>query len=299
MVYTEIQERNNKKYFYRVKSVRKEGKIGKKRIYLGENLSKQKLIVKEKEADYKLGMLNYLISDEDFSKLEKLKKKYKKQPKEMWENRYEAFCSKFTYDSNAIEGNSSTLLETSMILFDEIVPEGKTMREINELKNHKEALDFILSYKGEITKEFVLRLHKLVIKNTLRHDLRSQEGIYRKSRVFIRGAEFMPALPSRVPREMASLLSWHSKNKKILHPIVLAAYFHVGFETIHPFVDGNGRVGRLLINYILHKNGFPMINIPVKKRKEYFEHLRSGRKDNLESFVNFLVGLILEEEILL
>lgn len=97
---------------------------------------------------------------------------------------------------------------------------------------------------------------------------------------------------------MASLLSWYSKNKKKLHPIILASYFHSAFETIHPFVDGNGRVGRLLMNLILSNHKYPMINIPHKKKYLYYDTLKESQVNgNLRHLVKFLFGLIKEEKI--
>ncbi len=98
---------------------------------------------------------------------------------------------------------------------------------------------------------------------------------------------------------MAALFSWYTKNKNKIHPIVLSAYFHSAFETIHPFVDGNGRVGRLLMNFILHRKDYPMINIPAKKRYEYYTALESSQLNgNLRPLVKFLVGLMKEEKII-
>ena len=119
----------------------------------------------------------------------------------------------------------------------------------------------------------------------------SQIGRYRKVQVFI--GRSIPPVPAEVPKKMASLLRWYSKNKKTLHPLVLASYFHTEFEKIHPFIDGNGRVGRLLMNFILHENKYPMINIPKKRKFKYYEVLQEAQyKGNLKPFVDFLIGLL-------
>src|SRR3989338_5568154 len=164
MVYTEIKEKNGKKYFYRVLSVRKGSKIAKKRIYLGVDLGKSNLVSKEKQADKELMLLSTLLNEKEKKELEKIKKEYLKQPKENLENKYESFVSLFTYDSTNIEGNTLTLQETSRLLFENITPR-KSLREINEVVNHKRAFDFILGYKNDISKEFILKLHKLVAKD--------------------------------------------------------------------------------------------------------------------------------------
>jgi len=297
MAYTEIKQKNNKKYYYRVKSVRKGKKITKKRVYLGLDLKKDVLKKKEGEADRELRLLSSLLNEEEIKILDRVKKEYIQQPKENIENRYEAFCSLFAYDSTNIEGNTLTLQETAQLLFENRTPI-KSLREINEVVNHKEAFDYILSYNQDISKKFILDIHRLVTKNTLREELSSQVGKYRTVQVYIRGVEWLPPKPEQVSREMGSLLRWYSNNKSKLHPLILAAYFHSAFETIHPFVDGNGRVGRLLLNFILHKNKFPMINIPNKEKHKYYFVLESSRtQGDLRPFIAFLIELLKEEKI--
>jgi len=216
------------------------------------------------------------------------------------ENRYEAFSALFTYNSTAIEGNTLTLQETTRLLFQNIVPSGKSLREVNETINHKKAFDYILDYKEDITKEFIYELHRLVVTNTLRPELNSQIGRYRNVQVFITGVLWFPPKPAEVHQKMASLLSWYTKNKKKLYPLILASYFHSEFEKIHPFVDGNGRVGRLLMNFILHKNKYPMINIQNKIKHKYYEALEKAQtKNNLGHFVKLMINLLKENKIML
>jgi len=299
MVYTEIKEINGKKYYYRVVSIRKGKKITKKRIYLGANLQNKNLKEGEKKADKEILLLNYILTDEEIKTLDKIKEGYKKEPHENFENRYEYFCSQFTYDSAAIEGNTLSPEETASLLFDNITPANKSQREVNEVINHKKAFDFLSNYQEDISKKLVLKLHELVVKDTLKTYLVSQIGVYRQVQVYIKGTNWMPPKPEEVPKEMANLLRWYSKNKEILHPLVLAAYFHVAFETIHPFVDGNGRTGRLLMNFILHKDNFPMINIPNKIKTKYYECLREAQlKGNLRPFITFLLDLIKSQEVM-
>jgi len=292
MVYTEIKERNGKKYFYRVINVREGKKFKKKRVYLGVNLDKKTLKNAESKADKELSLLSKLLDEKELNFLESLKKEFAREPKANEDNRYEAFTSLFTYDSNAIEGNSLTLEETSFLLFEKRVPSAKSLREINETLNHKSAFDYMLSYKEDISKEFICELHRLVVQNTLRDDLIPEIGKYRTLHVYIHGRNWIPPKPEKVPQEMKSLLSWYSKNKKKLNPLILATYFHVAFETIHPFVDGNGRVGRLLMNFILHKNKYPMINIPNKIKFKYYESLKEATLNgNLRRFIEILLEL--------
>lgn len=296
MAYTEVIERNGRKYYYRVKSVKKGKKVEKERVYLGVNLNNEQLRKKNNEADKKLNLFNSFLNEAEISFLDKIKRDFTEEPKENYDNRYEAFCSLFTYDSTGIEGNTLTLEETSFLLFHGITPKSKDLREINEVINHKRAFDYMLKHKGDINKEFILELHKLVVANTLKPYLISQIGRYRHTQVFI--GMHIPPKPQDVPNKMASLLRWYSVNKNKLHPLIVASYFHIEFEKIHPFVDGNGRVGRLLMNFILHKNKFPMINIPKKRKFKYYQVLQIAQKTgNLKPFINYLINLLNKSEL--
>lgn len=289
MPYTEIQERNGKKYYYRVKSIRKGKKVTKKRIYLGVNLEKKEIKKKENNADNKLLLLSTLLSKEQIKKLNELKNKRSKLS-------YEAFISLYTYDSTNIEGNTFTLQETAQLLFEKLTPR-KSLREINEIINHKEAFDYLLN-KKVLNKKLILKLHELVTKNTLKDDVKDQLGKYRTVQVYIRGVDWLPSEPDVISSEMTKLLTWYTKNKNKLHPLILASYFHVIFEMIHPFVDGNGRVGRLLINFILHKKGFPMVNIPNKIKHKYYDTLEKAQtKGEFKPFVDLLYKLMIESKI--
>ncbi len=293
MSFTEIKNRNGSAYYYRTRSHRKGGNVIKERKYLGKDLTKEDLERKEKDADIELKVLSSLLSEIEMKDLEKIKNKYRSQSNGNRQNRYETFISMFTHDSTAIEGNTLTLVETASIIFDGITPPRGQLREINEVINHKKGSDYILSYEDDISRKFILKLHELVVKDTLSEDVKDQIGRYRSLQVFIRGVEWVPPSPYDVPKDMKELLMWYTKNKEVLHPLILASYFHAGFETVHPFIDGNGRVGRLLLNFILHKNGYPMINIPNSRKLEYYEYLEKGQVDgDLRPFIEFMLELL-------
>ncbi len=293
MSFTERKRRGRSTHYYRVRSYREDGKVKKKRKYLGKDLKEKELERLEKEADRELNILQGLLSVAEIEELESIRSSYASQGEDTWKNRYEAFVSRFTHDSTAIEGNTLTLQETASILFERITPSSKELREIYEIINHRDAFDHILSCKENISRELILELHALVMKETLGGDLVSQIGRYRMVQVFIRGVEWMPPTPEDVPQDMKELLCWYTRNKQTLHPLVLASYFHIGFETIHPFVDGNGRVGRLLMNFILQRNGFPMVNIPNRRKLEYYRCLEKAQNDgDLCPFVEFMLDLM-------
>jgi Fic family protein len=298
MVYTEIKEKNGKKYYYRVLSVREGQSVGKRREYLGANLKKNEIKSLEEQADKQLGLLSNLLTKEEIKELEKIKNNYLSLHKKTKENRYESFISLFTFDSTNIEGNTLTLQETSQLLFEQITPR-KSLREINEILNHKKAFDYMIKENKKISKELILKLHELITQNTLKPELNNQIGKYRTLQVYIRGTNWLPPKPQQVTKEMGSLLSWYSKNKDKLHPLILAAYFHSGFETIHPFVDGNGRVGRLLMNLILNQNKFPMINIPNNQKYLYYEALEESQiKGNLRPLIELLIDLLKKNKVM-
>lgn len=299
MTYTETQERGGRTYYYRVRSVRKDGKVTKRRVYMGADVAKRDLQKKEREADRELGILSALLTTKEQRQLRAIQKAFAKQPPSTSENRYEAFVAQFTYDSNAIEGNTLTLDETNHLLFDGLVP-ARSLREVHEALNHKRAFDHLLAYEGALGTRFICKLHALVVDGTLRAELAPQAGKYRDVQVYIRGVEWTPPPPAAVRKDMKTLLEWYAKNHGTLDPLVTAAYFHVAFELVHPFVDGNGRVGRLLLNWILRRHGYPMINIPSRMRREYYAALRAGQVDgDMRPFIELLLGLYRSSQLML
>ena len=300
MTYTEVVHRSENVYYYRTRSVRSGPTVKKERRYMGRNIGKATQSRKSKEADKELGELSSLLSVSEVKLLEGMKKGLASQPKTTRDNRYEAFMSRFTNDSTVIEGNTLTLQETASLLFEDRLPSGKTMRDVNEVLGHRRAFDHLLAYKGDICRDLILDLHRMVIAGSLAKGLEDQAGVYRTVQVYIRGVEWSPPPPEEIAMEMRTLLSWYTKNREILHPLIVASYFHTGFELVHPFVDGNGRVGRLLLNFIMHKNGYPMINIHNARKSEYYEALQSAQvKGDLRPFVTLMMDVLKRSEILL
>jgi Fic family protein len=289
MAYTEVQIKNKKRYYYLTETIREGKKFRKNRTYLGKDLTKKALEDKIEKAD----PLGALLSKKEKEILENIKKKSKKT---YTQNQYEHFISSFTYNSNAIEGNTLTLQETSLILFDKLTPKGKSLREINEAINHKNAFDYVLKFKGVLNKNFICEIQEIVLSKTLNKELENQIGCYRTLPVRIRGSDFSPPPAKDVPNEMKRLLLWHQKNKKKIHPIVLVSYFHSAFESIHPFADGNGRTGRLIMNFMLYKFKYPLISIPNKEKLDYYNALDSARKGNLRKLIKFVIKILMSTQ---
>ncbi|WP_234123670.1 Fic family protein [Clostridium hydrogenum] len=199
------------------------------------------------------------------------------------------FDVEFTYNSNAIEGNTLTITETKVILEDGItIGKGKTLKEHLEVINHKEAIDYIediVNKNIDINQNVIKNLHYIILKSINNENA----GKYRNVNVLISGSNHRPPEHFLVPQQMEELITWYAKNKNKIHPIELAAEFHHKFTFIHPFIDGNGRCGRLLMNLILMRNGYPMTVIRMEDRNEYMAALeKASMKNKLDDFIKII-----------
>lgn len=203
----------------------------------------------------------------------------------------EKLLLEWTYNSNAIEGNTLTLMETKVVL-EGITIGGKTLREHLEVINHKDAILYIedIVQQNEPFSEWQIKnIHRLVLKGI--ND--KYAGSYRDQQVIIAGAEHIPPEPFLIKEQMENFIKWYSSDANNLHPIERAAMVHIIFVGIHPFIDGNGRTSRLLLNLELMKNGYPPIVIKNVNRLSYYNALDKAhtREDN-KDFIK-----IIEEEV--
>ena len=197
----------------------------------------------------------------------------------------EKLLLEWTYNSNAIEGNTLTLVETKVVL-EGITIGGKTLREHLEVVNHKEAILYIEDIVGEneeFTEWQIKNIHRLVLKGI--ND--KYAGNYRDQQVMIAGAEHIPPEPFLINEQMENFIHWYNTEAQNLHPIERAAMVHVIFVGIHPFIDGNGRTSRLLLNLELMKNGYPPVVIRTENRFKYYSaldkvHTTGDNKDFIE-----------------
>lgn len=199
----------------------------------------------------------------------------------------ENFVVEATYNSNAIEGNTLTKSETKLVIEEGITIGGKSMREHFEAVNHKNAIDFIESIVKEkkgLTKEIICKINDLILNDIEK----GEKGIYRLRRVHIDGASFVPPKPDLVPNQMKEFLEWIDKNKDDMNVVDFAALAHEKFTFIHPFIDGNGRCARLLVNLLLMQHGFPPTVILKAERKQYIRTLDQAHNENYAPFVNFI-----------
>ncbi|HRN45767.1 MAG TPA: Fic family protein, partial [Flavobacterium sp.] len=161
----------------------------------------------------------------------------------------------YTFESNRVEGNTMTLRETDLVINEGLTISGKSMREHLEVINHHEAIAYIkdlMQKNMPINERELLTVHNLILRGIHPEDA----GHYRKVQVMIQGSSHKPPQPFLVTKEMEDYFIWYETNKLSLHPIVLAAEMHERLVTIHPFIDGNGRTSRLVMNLILLQHGY-------------------------------------------
>lgn len=194
----------------------------------------------------------------------------------------------WTYNSNAIEGSTLTLRETHLILEHGFTIGGKSLREHFEVVNHKEAINYVegLAARGKrLTAVDIRQMHQLVL--TKIDD--ENAGRFRQSLVRIAGARHVPPEPWAVPGQVDELLKWLRRNEALaLHPIERAALAHHRFVAIHPFIDGNGRTGRLLLNLLLFQAGYPPAVIEKVNRRQYYAALAEADEGKPRRLVNLV-----------
>ena len=201
------------------------------------------------------------------------------------------FMVNFTYNSNAIEGNTLTLKETAMVL-EGMTIDKKPLKDHLEAVGHRDAFQYIediAQNKVRLKDTEIRAIHSLVLM-----DRPDDKGVYRRIPVTITGAYAAPVQPYLIEPKMAELLTRNEERKKTMHPIERIARFHLEFEGIHPFIDGNGRTGRLILNLELIRNGYPAINVKFTDRKRYYDAFdafyRDGKADDMVLLIAEYVG---------
>lgn len=206
-------------------------------------------------------------------------------------NLREDLILRWTYHSNAIEGNTLTLRETKVAL-EGITVGGKTLREHLEAVNHRDAillLEDIVRQAEPLSEWTIKSLHQLILKG-IDDD---NAGRYRTVNVRIAGASHLPPDQLVVPELMEQFIQWYRTEAMALHPVERAARVHSDFVRIHPFVDGNGRTSRLLMNLELMKAGYPAAVLPVESRLAYYEALDADHSQDIkEPFVQMIAGIV-------
>jgi len=266
------RKKGNTEYFYLQHSFRQNGKVVTKEIYLGKRLPKnideikKRMLVETKKAIY--------------DKLKKIKrhfqKEWKRYPQSAKKKELQEVAIAFTYNTNAIEGSTITLEEAREIIEDRVAP-NKPLKDIRETESHAKVFFDMLKTSEKVSNDILLKWHSEIFGETKR-DI---AGKFRK--YLVRVGNYIAPDWKDVKNLMEQLVEFVNETK--VNPVELAARAHYRFEKIHPFGDGNGRIGRLVMNYILWKNGYPMIIIEYKNRRFYYKALQRGE----ESFVNYFI----------
>lgn len=204
------------------------------------------------------------------------------------------FLVELTYNSNAIEGSTLTLKETALVL-EGITIDQKPLKDHLEAVGHRDA--FI--YVGDIARKKI-KLKETEIKNIhslILVDRPEDKGVYRRIPVTIAGAYTEPVQPYLIKPKLIELLAENEKRKKFMHPIERISRFHLEFEGIHPFIDGNGRTGRLILNLELIRNGYPAINVKFIDRRRYYDAFDAYFRDRNTDAMIFMVGEYVNERL--
>ena len=292
-MYVENRKSGKNIKYYLVHSYRDKGRVSKIRKYLGRNLAKEELEKAKNNA--KLHILELLeeLNTEVFlftltkNQIKKLNKFDEKISIMHFDQKaWQQFTEEFVYNTNAIEGSTVQRDEVPEILEKQKASGAEEL----ETKGVAKAVEYIKNTKEEVSTELIKKLHKICFEGSkaFAGQLRKMEVVVRNSKgdILHQGVSF-----SQLHSALKDMVSWYKENKNKFKPLVLSAIMHNQFEYIHPFQDGNGRVGRLLLNFILLKNKYPPISISLEDRAEYYRVLQEYQKNqNLKPTVEFLVG---------
>ncbi len=319
MVYIYKKPVGNKIYYYLRASERKNGKVIAKDIaYLGSSLEEIKQSLEklpqhsEKIRKAYKTIHNFLESNRYLQKAKesKLKKdewlgdktpeieackihynnEFRKNPAPTKQEIYKNFIIEFAYNTASIEGNTIKLDEARKLLDEGLTPKNRTLREIYDLQNTEKVFLFLLEKKQELSHDLIINIHKSLMEN-----IDDRMG-YRTSDVRVIRANFKATPAPYVKTDMDILFKWYEQSKKYLHPLVIATIFHHKFEKIHPFMDGNGRTGRILFDAVLINNNYPPVIVHKKKRDKYLQALRTAdpsylskaNKEHYQKLIDFM-----------
>lgn len=306
MVYIYKKTIGNTMYYYLRASVRKGDKVLAKDIaYLGNSLDEvQKSLdslpkySQQIRKAYKT-IKNFLESNRYAEKIRLLKLKkdpnltkqvevescrlhydevFKKLPELTKQEIFRNFAVEFAFNTTSIEGNTIKLNEVRSLLLEGLTPKNKTIREIYDVQNTEKVFMHLLESNKQLSHELIIDIHKRLMENI---DLRIG---YRISDVHVIKSNFKATPSPYVKTDMDLLLKWYDKNEAKLHPLVLASIFHHKFEKIHPFMDGNGRTGRMLLCYILMKHSYPPLVVHKKSREKYLQAMRKADPGGINDF---------------
>jgi Fic family protein len=278
-----------REYYYLQHTVRTHAGVHAREKYLGTKLPSD---IETAKRDF----LTEVYRERWYPLLDQVRLNYQREkrtlPPSASQKRDRQFSVKFTYDTNRIEGSKLTYRETADLLERGLSPSQKPIKDIKEAEAHDKVFQDVLRHKKDLSVQTILMWHKKLFEET-KPDV---AGKVRTHQVAISGSRFMPPSPVEIQPLLREFFRWHDRNKHSMHPVELAAGVHLRFVTIHPFADGNGRMSRLLMNFVLHRHGFPLLNIPYEGRRGYYNALeRSQVKVNDSTFIQWFFRRYLKE----
>ena len=268
-------------YFYLEHTIREKGKRTTKSKYLGSRLPEN---IEELGKQFIFG----LDKAKWFDDFDRIRRKYKAEsksiPRSAREKNLREFSVRFTYNTQRIEGSTLTLRETAQLLEERISPSGKPISDALEAEAHHRVFLGMLKETRDLSFQLVQDWHWRIFKDS-KPDVAGQ---VRGHGVRITGSRFVPPSPVEVQPMLAGFFAWYRKARPKANPVELAALVHLKFVTIHPFADGNGRISRLMMNFVLNRRGYPMLNVEYKGRASYYGALeRSQLKRDERPFLNW------------
>ena len=289
MVVVKKKAVDGREYYYLQHTVRTPEGVKAREKYLGTKLPSD---VEAAKRDF----LTEIYRERWYPLLDQVHLNYQKEkrtlPPSAIQKRDRQFSVKFTYDTNRIEGSKLTYRETADLLEKGLSPSQKPIEDIKEAEAHDRVFHGALRHKKDLSMQVILMWHKNLFKET-KSDI---AGRIRTHQVAISGCRFLPPSPVEVQPLLREFFRWYDRNKGSMHPVELAAGVHLRFVTIHPFADGNGRMSRLLMNFVLNRHDFPLLNIPYEGRRGYYNALeRSQVKENDSTFIQWFIRRYLKE----
>lgn len=288
-------------YWILIHSVRVGKRIVQKKKYVGKTLpTKARLEYMKKEFLANLDGRKYsFLTGEDVKKIEEKKEHYKNELTKMSltekKKKLQEFIIRFTYDSSRLSGVDVTLRQTSLILREGFIPKDfKSLKTARELENHEKGMITITNYKGKFDVRFIKKLHTILLSDVddpiagkLRNEL--------KRNVKIAGTSYVPPKWENLTRDIENFFRWYKSENRKLHPVELASLIHLKIISLQPFVDGNSRLSRLLMNWVLWKRGYPPVDIPIEDIEKYYDALDKYQIEKKERpFINYIKKKYLE-----
>jgi Fic family protein len=288
-VRVQARRRGGQTYYYLVNTYREGRRVRKLEQYLGRRIPRD---IEARKSTLRLKLLIRQWSPV----LARIRQGYRinqrKMPGSAQEKELETFATRFTYDSNKIEGSSLTLRETALLLSDGVTPSNRPLADVREALAHQRVFLGALREDTRLDRETLLRWHEAMFRETKP----LIAGKIREFRIGISGSAYEPPLPVELDNLLTEFFSWLRVAWRTTHPVVLAALVHLRLVSIHPFGDGNGRVTRLAMNFVLHKKGYPMLDIPYSQRSGYYRALERTHLTGDEGvFIRWFLRRYLEE----